>query len=157
MDSDVRGVTSHPLFLISIAILLLNDHVLKGAYGSWWTGKLSDLAGLVLAPLFLVGLYQWITGSNPSRRTTVGLAVLVAVGFAVVKILPWGEAVYEVGLASLQWPFRAIAAAVRGITVPGIDRVDLVRDATDLIALPFAFVVLMRWPRARPTQVRLLK
>ena len=38
-----------PFFLLAIALLALNDHVLKQRYPGWWTGKLSDFAGVVVA------------------------------------------------------------------------------------------------------------
>ena len=34
-------------------LLALNDHVLKQAWPGWVTGKLSDVAGLVVAPAVL--------------------------------------------------------------------------------------------------------
>lgn len=43
----------NPVFLLSLFLLLLNDFVLKAYYHSWFTGKLSDVAGIiVLAQLF---------------------------------------------------------------------------------------------------------
>jgi hypothetical protein len=33
-------------FLLALALLLLNDFFLKTQYGNWWTGKLSDFAGV---------------------------------------------------------------------------------------------------------------
>lgn len=46
---------AHPTSLVTIGILLINDHVLKGAgvFPGWFTGKLSDLAGLFFFPLLL--------------------------------------------------------------------------------------------------------
>jgi hypothetical protein len=40
----------HPVTLLSLVLLLVNDHLLKDAYPGLATGKLSDLAGLVVAP-----------------------------------------------------------------------------------------------------------
>lgn len=39
-------------FLGAVALLLLNDFVLKAALHNWFTGKLSDFAGLFFFPLF---------------------------------------------------------------------------------------------------------
>lgn len=44
-------------FLIGLFLLLLNDLYLKEIYGNWFTGKLSDFAGLFIFPLFL-GLFN---------------------------------------------------------------------------------------------------
>lgn len=34
---------AHPAFVASVAVLALNDHVLKARFPGWWTGKISDL------------------------------------------------------------------------------------------------------------------
>lgn len=47
----------HPLFILSLLILLLNDFFLKQAYPNQFTGKLSDFAGLVVFPMFVAGIY----------------------------------------------------------------------------------------------------
>lgn len=39
-------------FLAGLLVLLLNDLVLKEAFANWFTGKLSDFAGLFIFPLF---------------------------------------------------------------------------------------------------------
>lgn len=41
------------LFLMGLVVLVLNDHYFKSAYPSWLTGKVSDLAGLFILPVFL--------------------------------------------------------------------------------------------------------
>jgi len=42
----------HPVFLVCVALLLLNDFYLKYAWGNWFTGKLSDITGLLALTLF---------------------------------------------------------------------------------------------------------
>ena len=49
----------HPLTLLSLGLWALNDHVLKGWAPGALTGKLSDVAALVVAPTVLVGLVEW--------------------------------------------------------------------------------------------------
>ncbi len=67
----------HPAFLACVALLALNDHVLKDRYPGWWTGKLSDFAGVaVVATLASVVL-------GPLR----GVA-LAGVGFVALKAIP---------------------------------------------------------------------
>ena len=109
---------AHPASLASIALLLLNDHVLKAHFGSWWTGKLSDVAGLVFAPALVAVLAAY--GRPSTRPRAVAAASLAAVGvlFALAKATPGGAA-----LASDLWP---------SIGGPGLIRA----DATDLLALP---------------------
>jgi hypothetical protein len=41
-----------PLFIISLFVLLLNDFYLKSLIGNWFTGKLSDFAGLLVFSIF---------------------------------------------------------------------------------------------------------
>ncbi|MET3018676.1 hypothetical protein [Flavobacterium hydatis] len=42
----------HPVFLISLIILILNDWVFKNVFHNYVTGKLSDFAGLFVFPFF---------------------------------------------------------------------------------------------------------
>ena len=51
----LRLVTA-PSFVIAVGLLILNDHLLKVAVGSSWTGKLSDFAGLFAFPVFCCAL-----------------------------------------------------------------------------------------------------
>ncbi len=41
------------IFIFSLIILFLNDHFLKLHFHNWFTGKLSDVAGIVLLPFLL--------------------------------------------------------------------------------------------------------
>jgi hypothetical protein len=43
-------------FLLSLGLLLLNDFFLKQLYGNWFTGKLSDFAGLFAFTFFFIAL-----------------------------------------------------------------------------------------------------
>ena len=45
------------IFIFSVFILLLNDHFLKEIFGNYFTGKLSDFAGLFAFPYFLCLLF----------------------------------------------------------------------------------------------------
>lgn len=44
------------IFVISIVVLILNDHFFKYQYSNWLTGKLSDFVGLIILPLLLTYL-----------------------------------------------------------------------------------------------------
>ncbi len=136
----------HPLPLLALAALVLNDHYGKAAWPGPVTGKLSDVAGMVFFPLFLQGLVevaQSATGRawGPSRRALIGCIVATIVVFAAVKLGPL-EGLYEIGLGLLQWPFRALSAIAGGRAIPGFAPVDVVADWTDCIALPFALLPL---------------
>lgn len=45
------------VFLGCLAILFLNDHFFKYHYTSWFTGKLSDIVGIILLPMLLTYLF----------------------------------------------------------------------------------------------------
>ena len=95
----------------AVAVLALNDHVLKQAWPGLVTGKLSDAAGLVVAPP-LVALLLALTRVRWSPLLVTG------VGFAVVKTLP---------LAA-----DAASAALGWVAGPSYVRA----DPTDLLTLP---------------------
>jgi hypothetical protein len=68
MTRNYRILTSY-WFIVGLTILLFNDFVLKGLYGNWFTGKLSDFSGLFVFALFWTALYPkhktkifWLTG-----------------------------------------------------------------------------------------------
>jgi hypothetical protein len=102
-----------PATLLALAVLALNDHVLKHAAPGVVTGKLSDVAGLVVAPpLLAVGLALL----RAPRPTQVSL-VATGIGFTLAKTTEWGiDAANAVW--SLVWP------------------TEMLRDPTDLVALP---------------------
>ena len=64
---------AHPLTVGATAVLLLNDHVFKQAWPGLVTGKLSDVAGLVVAPPVLGLLF----GLLRSARIGAAAAVLL--------------------------------------------------------------------------------
>ena len=49
----------HPVFLVGLITLIVNDHFLKDAYHNALTGKLSDFAGVLILPLFLKFVFGW--------------------------------------------------------------------------------------------------
>jgi len=131
-----RDLLLHPIALVAIAVLLVNDHALKAAYPGWWTGKLSDAAGLSFFPLLLLVVAErWA----PRTWPTVAAAILLtALGFALIKTWPPATALYRTGLGALQWPFQALAAVARGAGLPPRLTVEAVTDPSDLLALPFS-------------------
>ncbi len=75
-------------------VLLVNDWVLKPRFrGSFVTGKLSDIAGMVFAPVALsaaIGLVLRLARRDPTltQRRLVLCCAATAVGFALVKLVP---------------------------------------------------------------------
>src|SRR5690606_1318058 len=94
---------------------VVNDHALKGAgvLPGALTGKLSDVAGLVVAPWVLAVLLRATT-----RRAVALAHVLVGVGFSAINLSPTCARAVEALTAYTPVPWR--------ITV----------DPTDLAALP---------------------
>jgi len=74
------------LYLFGLALLLLNDFILKSSYSNAVTGKLSDFAGLFLLPVFLVVI---------SRSKTKILFFLIGTLFVLWK-MPVAEGFIEV-------------------------------------------------------------
>lgn len=103
---------AHPLWWIALAVLVLNDHFLKGGFVSGAiTGKLSDFAGLIVAPVLLAALMRVKT-----RQGLWSAGMATGLVFAAINLSPacaqlWDRAV------SLLVPFHTTT------------------DPTDLIAL----------------------
>ncbi len=70
----------HPATVASIALLVVNDHILKSLAPSWVTGKLSDFAGLFFFPFLLAAALSPIT-----RRAGALAFTITAAWFTLVK------------------------------------------------------------------------
>lgn len=115
-----------PVFVAAIALLVLNDFVLKAAFHNALTGKLSDFAGLVAFTLF--GCAIW-----PKRRWIVAIASTV--GFIYWKS-PYSQSVIDFANAFLPIPISRTV------------------DYTDLIALPAIWLVCHVVPKMRAWPAR---
>ncbi len=75
----------HPLWWVALGLLALNDHALKpmGLLPGWLTGKLSDVAGLVVAPVMLAAMLR--TRTVAARA---GAFAAVTLAFAAMKVSP---------------------------------------------------------------------
>ncbi|WP_448629864.1 hypothetical protein [Cellulomonas soli] len=124
---------------MALVLLLVNDHLLKGWLGSWWTGKASDLAWLVVAPALLAVALTTLAAvtarPHPDQRratrdwATVSLAV-TGIVFVLVK--------------SSEFAARAASAVLTAVAGPSL----VLADPTDLLTLP---ALVVAWAVARAT------
>jgi hypothetical protein len=129
----------HPLALAALALLILNDHLLKAMLPGLLTGKLSDVAGVLLAPLVVVAAIEIGSAAigrqtSPGRRGLIAICTLVAVAFAVVKTTPVGAVALGSVLGIGQWLGGVLASPLLGMPPPPAVA-DVVVDPTDLVAL----------------------
>ena len=131
----------HPLALAAIALLIVNDHVLKARYPGWLTGKLSDVAGLVFFPLLLRALLAPIARLAPrvSRRALPRSALPVAGERLLIACIAMTAMAFAA--IKLAAPATAACEQILGAIQGGV-RVTIVRDPTDLLALPFVLAAL---------------
>lgn len=124
---------AHPLTILSVVILLVNDHLLRVFWPSWITGKLGDFAWLVFAPLILAIPLSFIvpkTIRKHDRAVGISSIAIVAVVFGLAKTLPNFHAMTtQLIEAILGWPST------------------LKRDPTDLVALPALLITWNIWRR----------
>jgi hypothetical protein len=121
-------VLTSPAFVVAVALLLLNDWVLKLAIGNWLTGKLSDFAGLAAFSMFWAALL-------PERRRAV--FVVTGIAFVLWK-MPLTDATLQLWNAVGVWPLARV------------------KDFSDLVALVVlvpAYRLLRRMdePRSQPS------
>ncbi|MEM6990708.1 MAG: hypothetical protein AAF721_09430 [Myxococcota bacterium] len=128
-----RRALVHPLWLGSLAVLALNDHVLKGAgiLPDFATGKISDLAGMLVAPLLLAV----VLGAR-SRRMWLAAHAAVALVFGAIQIIPAAVTAWSAAMAAVGSPWL------------------ITPDPTDLIALPVLLVSAWFYPRVMNGSVR---
>jgi hypothetical protein len=124
----------HPLWVVSLVLLMVNDHVWKG---SGWlpsivTGKLSDFAGLLVAPVVLSVLFR-----VRSTRGWWAAHLSVAVGFSLINVWPLAAQAME-GMWSGTWFPWYITC-----------------DPSDLIALPMIGLSWRVFARAGEVEPRL--
>ena len=105
-------VLCQPASLFALMILVVNDHLLKGSgvLPAWLTGKLSDVAGLYVFPLFLISVVRGLTlicrVPLPRYRGWLSMSMVALTGliFSLAKTSPsfniwwadlWGHMVLD--------------------------------------------------------------
>lgn len=119
----------HPLWLGALGLLVLNDHVLKGSglLPGIVTGKLSDVAGLIVAPVLFALVLRAVLRAG-GRLGWLAAHACVGLVFAAIQV--WAPAAD--GWSALMGAFGFPWA--------------ITMDPTDLLALP-ALAVSHRWLR----------
>jgi len=141
----------HPVPLLAIGLLVLNDHVLKDAFHNTLTGKLSDVAGMAFFPLLLQGLWEGAQSLlrrpwRPSRRALWVCAGATALFFSLVQLDGSATDVYRWSLGVLQWPVHAIRAG----ELVALRPVQAWADPTDIVAVPFTLLAVWAgWSRSQ--------
>lgn len=136
-------VLLHPVFIAAVATLALNDHVLKPWFpGSSWTGKLSDIAGLVFFPALAFALtHPWLRRVGlwlPVVRWMDTLAAITAAVFSAIQLSPAAAEAWVWAIGALQLPALELTAWLEGRPSPPWRPVRHTLDPTDLLALPAA-------------------
>ena len=78
----------HPVSLAAAGTLLLNALWLEPYHPSWFSGKVGDLAWMIIGPLVLAALLAWLIphrGRNEGRWVGLASLLLLALGYALVK------------------------------------------------------------------------
>ena len=151
MPRELERLLLHPVVLASLALWALNDHVLKDALHDGFSGKLSDVTSLVVAPV-LGAVATAQLGIARARPMLLVVVWSLVMAFVMASINTWEPAAtaYRVGLAALQWPFRCLAA----LSVRPLGQVCLTVDPSDLWTLPCALVpvwLVLRGPSVQLT------
>lgn len=122
------GEALHPVALLAMIVLVVNDWVLKPRFGpSFVTGKLSDLAGLAAAPVVLTAL--------------IGLVLLAGkkLGARIDPLLTRRRLVLAIAATGLLFAAVKLSARAAGwfTDLLGVIRPATVHlDRTDLACLP---------------------
>jgi len=128
----------HPVSVLAALILILNALVLQPTWPSWWTGKIGDVAWLILVPS-LAGL---------------GLAVILPARWKVTQLEAGNFSLITVGLAfgSLKAIPLLNEGTVRLAMSMGFP-LKLQLDPTDLLALPGLLIAWRIWASERHRSV----
>jgi hypothetical protein len=150
------GEALHPVTLAAVALLVVNDWLLKPRLGpSLVTGKLSDLAGLIFAPVVLsaaIGLVLHVAAGlgarvdpSLSRRRLYACTVATGAVFAAVKLSPAAAGVLTALISRLGRPAEIY-----------LDRSDLLTLPALAVALWIGRDELRRVPLGRPAALHRL-
>lgn len=93
-----------PIWLVAVVVLAVNDHIVKNVAPGVVSGKLSDLAGMIVAPALLACVL-----AVRSRAGLLACHVAVGVVFGLLKISP---------TVAGWWPWRVVVDPTDLIALP---------------------------------------
>lgn len=120
-----------PLFLTSLATLLINDFYLKRTHPGPISGILSDIAGMIFFPILLVAVAEFVLFFTRWRQLAqpwwfAVASAVTALLFVVTKFTVWGETIY----VRLTEPIVELGGDFLSLGTRGV-----VSDPWDLLAL----------------------
>ncbi len=122
MNKSQLSILISPGFVIALFALLVNDFILKTHYHNWLTGKLSDVAGLFLFPLFWFAIF-------PKFRKAIYV-------FTALFFVLWKSSYSQ-----------ALIDTWNALPILPLSRVVDVTDLVALIVLPLSYVYSIREKR----------
>ena len=125
------GALISPAWISALVLLALNDHLFKGLYPGALTGKLSDFAGLFIAPALLAVLL-----SVKSRRGLIAGSIAIGAVFSAINLSPSLATMWDGAMSALLLPFHTTV------------------DPTDLLALPALALGTLHASRALDTETK---
>jgi hypothetical protein len=132
---------SRPVVPLAFGLLLANDFLLRRLWPSWWTGKLSDLTWLFIAPVALalfLSLFIPARWKRQEKWVAILAYIVTALAFTALKTLP---AFHSVILHAWQSGLGFSAAVVM--------------DPSDLLALAVLPISVFLWFAEKPASERL--
>jgi hypothetical protein len=118
-NAEVRPAAAllHPAWLVALVLLALNDHVLKGGLHapSLLVGKLSDIAGLLVAPALFAALLR-----VRSLRGLFAAHLAVGLVFAAIQLSPAAAAAWSALMAGLGAPWKITSDPGDLLTLPSL-------------------------------------
>jgi hypothetical protein len=89
-------------FAVALVALVANDAWAKAALSNTVTGKLSDLAGLYIAPLLALAAIDAVAGRRCSTRTATVTCIVTAAVFAAAKTNQAANSAIETSLDAIR-------------------------------------------------------
>lgn len=128
----------HPVFVLAVLALLVNSFLLQPYYPSWLSGKLGDLAWMVIAPILVTSIVSWVVpGFIRKHETLAGIIGMAVIGLLFVAV----KCVTPLNAAA-----RDIYSMLTGM------QLKLVLDYSDLLVLPGLLISGEIWRRTASPQ-----